>query len=150
MSEPLFKKQKRAAANDALCKEICQYSKNHYGMKHDDIVAYFNHKYPELHISRPTVSKIIKEHANFKFPLLDQALSYWVEQVTAATIEFNDQLIKEKGKKFAKLLVYTKMKCNSQIDGFKNSKNETNYVFTDFMVNQEVYQLKVYQKNEEN
>ncbi|KAG9304564.1 hypothetical protein G9A89_020128 [Geosiphon pyriformis] len=34
----------------------------------------------------------------------NQALSYWVEQVTAATIEFNDQLIKEKGKEFAKLL----------------------------------------------
>ncbi|KAG9286297.1 hypothetical protein G9A89_014283 [Geosiphon pyriformis] len=64
MLEPLFKKQKQAAVNDALCKEICQYSKNHYGTKHDDIV----------------------------------------EQVTAATIEFNDQLIKEKGKKFAKLL----------------------------------------------
>ncbi|KAG9293775.1 hypothetical protein G9A89_019112 [Geosiphon pyriformis] len=94
MSEPLFKKQKRAAVNDALCKEICQYSKNYYGTKHDDIVAYFNHKYPELHISRPTVPKIIKEHAKWlnieideisersiqhksvKFPLLDQALSY--------------------------------------------------------------------------
>ncbi|KAG9299146.1 hypothetical protein G9A89_020459 [Geosiphon pyriformis] len=89
MSEPLFKKQKRAAVNDALRKEI----------------SYFKHKYPELHISRPTVSKKIKEHANIKFPLLDQALSYWVEEVTAATIEFNYQLIKEKGKEFAKLLL---------------------------------------------
>ncbi|KAG9295587.1 hypothetical protein G9A89_000952 [Geosiphon pyriformis] len=68
----------KAAVNDALCKEICQYSKNYYGTKHDDIVAYFNHKYPKLHIS--------------------------LEQVTAATIKFNDQLIKEKGKNFAKLL----------------------------------------------
>jgi len=122
MSEPLPKKQKRAAVNDALRKEICQYSKDHHDTKHDDIVAYFNHKYPELHVSRPTVSKIIKEHAKWlnieineaseksvrhksvKFPLLDQALSYWVEQVTTAAIEFNDQLIKEKGKEFAKLL----------------------------------------------
>ena len=28
-----------------------------------DIVAYFNNKYPELYISRPTVSKIIKDSA---------------------------------------------------------------------------------------
>ena len=39
-----------------------------------------------------------------KFPLLEQALSHWVEQLTAATIEFNERLIKEKGKEFAMLL----------------------------------------------
>ncbi|KAG9284540.1 hypothetical protein G9A89_014144 [Geosiphon pyriformis] len=98
MSEPLFKKQKRAAVNDALRKEICQYSKNYYGTKHDDIVAYFNNKYSELHISRPTVSKIIKEHTKWlnieideisersirhksvKFLLLDQALKLEIQE----------------------------------------------------------------------
>ena len=40
--------------------------------------------------------------------LLEQALSYWVKQVTAAAIEFNEQLIKEKGKEFAKLLAILK------------------------------------------
>ncbi|KAG9293012.1 hypothetical protein G9A89_016374 [Geosiphon pyriformis] len=139
MSEPLFKKQKRATVNDALHKEIY------------DIVAYFNHKYPELHISRPTVSKIIKEHAKWlnieideisersirhksvKFPLLNQALSYWVEQVTAATIEFNDQLIKEKGKEFAKLLGMHENEMQFSNGWVQKFKNETNYVFTDFM-----------------
>ena len=28
-------------------------------------------------------------------PLLEQALSYWVEQVTAAAVELNEQLIKD-------------------------------------------------------
>ena len=73
----------------------------------------------ELNIARPTVSKIVKDRAKWlkvetnetsvrhkavKFPLLEQALSYWVEQVTAAAVEFNEHLIKEKGKEFAKLL----------------------------------------------
>ena len=63
MSESLPKKQKWAAVNDALRKEICQYSKDHYDTKHDDIIVYFNHKYSELYVSHPTISKIIKEHA---------------------------------------------------------------------------------------
>ena len=41
-------------------------------------------------------------HKAVKFSLLEQALSYWVEQVTAAAIEFNDHLIKEKEKEFYK------------------------------------------------
>ncbi|KAG9304582.1 hypothetical protein G9A89_020146 [Geosiphon pyriformis] len=96
---PLFKKQKRAAVNDALCKEICQYFKNYYGTKHDDIVAYINHKYPELHISRPTVSKIIKEHAKWlnieideisersiRHKTIDYVVQLWF-QVTPVTIQ---------------------------------------------------------------
>ena len=63
MSKRLQKNQKRAIVNDFLRKELCQYAKSHHGTKHHDIVAYFNNKYPELYISRPTVSKIIKDSA---------------------------------------------------------------------------------------
>ncbi|KAG9285181.1 hypothetical protein G9A89_004396 [Geosiphon pyriformis] len=57
-----------------------------------------------LNIEIDEISERSIQHKSVKFPLLDQDLSYWVEQITAATIEFNDQLIKEKGKEFAKLL----------------------------------------------
>ena len=65
LSKRLQKNQKRAIVNNSLRKELCQYAKSHHGTKHHDIVAYFNNKYPELYISRPIVSKIIKDSAKW-------------------------------------------------------------------------------------
>ena len=85
---------------------------------------FFNNKYPGLDIGHSTIAntKILKESKKWlsidtnyisrskfrkkdvKLPLLDQALSHWVEQISATVVVLNEQLIKEKGQEFANLL----------------------------------------------
>jgi centromere protein B len=97
----MSKNKKRASISDELRKEICIYAQNHIGVKQQSIVDFFNNKYPSLDIGRSTIAKILKESKkwlsidtnsissskfrkkNVKFPLLDQALSHWVEQISA-------------------------------------------------------------------
>ena len=75
--------------------------------------------YPNLTIDRSTISKILLQsdkwtaiintedsvktfrHKAVKFPILDQAMNLWVENVTAGGVILTDLLIKEKAKIFA-------------------------------------------------
>ena len=72
-----------------------------------------------MNIERSTISKILKEkerwlsvttsannskkfrHKGTKYPLLDQAIRLWIEQVVAGGIFLTESLIKEKARKFA-------------------------------------------------
>ncbi|GBC11696.2 jerky protein homolog-like [Rhizophagus irregularis DAOM 181602=DAOM 197198] len=84
-----------------------------------DIANHFNEVYPNLTIDRSTISKILLQsdkwtaiintedssktfrHKAVKFPILDQAMNLWVENVTAGGVILTDLLIKEKAKIFA-------------------------------------------------
>ena len=114
--------KKQATISDELRKEICIYAQKHINSKQQSIADFFNNKYPSLGTGHSTIAKILKESSkwlsidtnsisrskfqnkNPKFPLLDEALNRWVEQVSASAVVLNEQLIKEKGWSFANLL----------------------------------------------
>jgi hypothetical protein len=48
-------------------------------------------------------SEITYKHRSPKFPLLERALNFWVNQVTAAGLNLTETLLKEKAERFATL-----------------------------------------------
>lgn len=120
--DPIRKKKKRAVLSDAVRKEISLFwVKASPGTRHEDVVNHFNEKYSGLGITRPTVTKILKKsdywcninldktseitykHRPPKFPLLERALNFWVDQVSAAGLILTETLLKEKAGRFATL-----------------------------------------------
>src|SRR4051794_13530505 len=111
-------KQRRSAISDDVKRQICEWSTANKSKRHEDIAKHFNEKYPNLNIERSTVSKILSQsdrwktindkysaqifrHREVKFPVLEQVMSLWVENVTAGGVILTDLLIKEKAKTFA-------------------------------------------------
>ena len=115
--------------------------------KQNEIANYFNSKY-NLNIDRSTISKIMNKkdkwlsiegkevsdkifkHRKVKFPLLDEAMGFWVEQMTAKGVILTEVLIKEKAELFAKLLEIPKEELsfsNGWIFRFKSRKNLRSY-----------------------
>lgn len=115
-------KQHRSAISDEVKRQICEWEKANKNKRHVDIANHFNEIYPNLTIDRSTISKILSQsdkwkatvitedsiktfrHKAVKFPLLDQAMNLWVENVTAGGVILTDLLIKEKAKIFAQAL----------------------------------------------
>ena len=111
----------RTSISDALKNEICIFHMHNKTFKQNEIANYFNSKY-NLNIDRSTISKIMNKkdkwlsiegkevsdkifkHRKVKFPLLDEAMGFWVEQMTAKGVILTEVLIKEKAELFAKLL----------------------------------------------
>ena len=116
---PFKQKQQRSAVSDDLKHQICEWSEANKNKTHQDIANYFNETCSNLNIKRSTISKILKEsdkwkaitdtevsaqtfkHKGVKFPMLDQAMNLWVENVTASGVILTDLLIKEKARIFA-------------------------------------------------
>lgn len=110
-------KQHRSAISDDVKRQICEWSAANKSKRHEDIAKHFNEKYSNLNIERSTVSKILSQsdrwkavnedstqtfrHREVKFPVLEHAMSLWVENVTAGGVILTDLLIKEKAKIFA-------------------------------------------------
>jgi hypothetical protein len=111
-------KQRRSAISDDVKRQICEWSIANKSKRHEDIANHFNEKYPNLNIERSTISKILAQsdrwkainaedlvqtfrHKEVKFPVLEHAMSLWVENVTAGGVILTDLLIKEKAKIFA-------------------------------------------------
>ena len=115
-------KQRRSAISDEIKRQICEWGEANKNKRQADIANHFNEVYPNLKIDRSTVSKILSQrdkwkaivntedsvktfrHKAVKFPLLDQAMNLWVENVTAGGVILTDLLIKEKAKIFAQAL----------------------------------------------
>jgi len=111
----------RTSISNSLKKEICVFHIHNKTFKQNEIATYFNSKY-NLNIDRTTISKIINKkdkwvsieegevskkvfkHRKVKFPLLEEAMSFWIEQMTAKGVILTEVLIKEKAELFAKLL----------------------------------------------
>lgn len=111
-------KQRRSAISDVVKRQICEWSTANKSKRHEDIAKHFNELYPNLTIERSTISKILSQsdkwkavnedsaaqtfkHKEVKFPVLEHAMSLWVENVTAGGVILTDLLIKEKAKIFA-------------------------------------------------
>ena len=111
-------KQHRSAISDDVKRQICEWSTANKNKRHEDIANHFNEVYPNLKIERSTISKILAQsdrwkaintedsaqtfrHKEVKFPVLEHAMSLWVENVTAGGVILTDLLIKEKAKIFA-------------------------------------------------
>ena len=111
-------KQHRSAISDDVKRQICEWSTANQSKRHEDIAKHFNEMYPNLKIERSTISKILAQsdrwkavnsgdsaqtfrHKEVKFPVLEHAMSLWVENVTAGGVILTDLLIKEKAKIFA-------------------------------------------------
>jgi Tc5 transposase DNA-binding domain/Fission yeast centromere protein N-terminal domain len=112
-------KQHRSAISDDVKRQICEWEKANRGKRHAEIAAHFNETYPHLNMDRSTISKILSQrdkwevttgtedtaqifrHKEVKFPVLEQAMNLWVENVTTGGVILTDLLIKEKAKIFA-------------------------------------------------
>ncbi|CAG8600923.1 1672_t:CDS:2, partial [Scutellospora calospora] len=122
MSESSSQKRTRTAISDYLKREICKYSQSHPHVKQLDIANHFNSQDPNLNLDRTTISKILKDksrwlavaddqsssitfrHKQVKYPLLNQAMKLWIEQVTRGEMIITELMIKEKATIFAKAL----------------------------------------------
>jgi len=141
---PPDRPKKRSAISVSLKHEICEWAKKNSNKRHHEIAKHFNEKNPTLNIDRSTITKILtnsenwsaaieiessKEifrHRGVKFPILDNAMNLWVENVTAGGVILTDLLIKEKAKFFANTfniqedeLVFS----NGWLDRFKKRNN---------------------------
>jgi hypothetical protein len=110
---------KRTSISDLLKREICAFHKDNMLRTQAEIAAHFNAKY-DLNIDRTTISKIINKkdkwlhdeggsktvfkHRRVKFPLLEEAMSIWIDQMTSKGVILTEALITEKAELFAKLL----------------------------------------------
>lgn len=112
-------KKGRSAISDEVKRQICEWKKANKNKSHTDIAKHFNEVYPNLTLDRSTITKILLRsdkwlaiintedsvktfrHKAVKFPILDQAMNLWVENVTAGGVILTDLLIKEKAKNFA-------------------------------------------------
>src|SRR4051812_2405828 len=97
-------KQHRSAISDEVKRQICEWEAANKNKRHIDIANHFNEIYSNLTIDRSTISKILSQsdkwkavistedsvkmfrHKAVKFPLLDQAMNLWVENVTAGGV----------------------------------------------------------------
>ena len=110
-------KQHRSAISDDVKRQICEWSEANKSKRQVDIANHFN-EMPNLNIDRSIISKILLENDRWKninvedsiqtfkykevkFPVLEQAMSLWVENATAGSVILTDLLIKEKAKIFA-------------------------------------------------
>lgn len=116
---PLKQKQQRSAISNDLKRQICEWSEANKNKTHQEIASEFNEKDSNIDIKRSTVTKILQQkdkwkavtntedsaqtfrHKEVKFPILDRAMSLWVENVTAGGVILTDLLIKEKARIFA-------------------------------------------------
>src|SRR5262245_22006262 len=108
--------------NNLQSKEICEYAEKHPNTKHYEVADIFNKKYSNLQLKRSTVSKLLKKrevyksitnegaaehcfcHRSVKYPTLELAMSFWVQQMAAGGMSLSDQLLQEKGSEFARAL----------------------------------------------
>src|SRR6266540_4301936 len=108
-----------SAISVSIKHQICEWSKNNKNKKHEEIVSYFNKKYPTLNIHHSTVTKILAQserwssaleiesfkeiykYKGVKFSELDKAISLWIESVITGSVILTDLLIKEKARFFA-------------------------------------------------
>jgi len=136
--------KKRSAISVSLKHEICEWAKKNSNKRHHEIAKHFNEKNLTLNIDRSTITKILtnsenwnaaieiessKEifrHRGVKFPILDNAMNLWVENVMTGGVILTDLLIKEKAKFFANAfniqedeLVFS----NGWLDRFKKRNN---------------------------
>ena len=111
-------KRSRTAISDDIKRQICEWAEENENKTQGEIAKYFNEKY-SLEIDRTTISKILSQrdkwkavieneisdktyrHKAVKFPLLENAMNLWVENVTAGGVVLTDLLIKEKARIFA-------------------------------------------------
>ena len=107
---------KRTSISDLLKREICTFHKDNMLYNQTEIAAHFNTKYG-LNIDRTTISKIInkkdkwlhveggsKTVFNHRRPLLEEAMSVWIDQMTSKGVILTETLMTEKAELFAKLL----------------------------------------------
>ena len=107
---------KRTSISDLLKREICTFHKDNMLYNQTEIAAHFNAKYG-LNIDRTTISKIInkkdkwlhveggsKTVFNHRRPLLEEAMSVWIDQMTSKGVILTETLMTEKAELFAKLL----------------------------------------------
>ncbi|CAG8836333.1 28577_t:CDS:1, partial [Gigaspora margarita] len=108
--------------SDSLKSDICNYNKENPNKTQIQIAEHFNAQDPNWNLERSTISKILKEknkwlvvvkdnttsdtfhYKKVKFPLLDQAMKLWVEQVVGNRLFLTEALIKKKATYFAKAL----------------------------------------------
>src|SRR5215207_3749749 len=101
---PIRPKQRCSAISDEIKRQICEWGKANKNKRHIDIAKHFNEVYPNLNLDRSTITKILlksdrwlaiknKEdsvktfrHKAVKFPILDQAMNLWVENVSAGGV----------------------------------------------------------------
>lgn len=112
-------KQHRSAISDDLKRQICEWSEANNNKTHQEIASHFNEICSNIDIKRSTITRILQQkdkwkvvtnteestqtfrHKEVKFPILDHAMSLWVENVTAGGVILTDLLIKEKARVFA-------------------------------------------------
>ncbi|CAG8483267.1 30455_t:CDS:2 [Racocetra persica] len=117
MSKNLLQKRTRTTVSESLKREICEYSQKNPNKKQIDIAKHFNFQNSSLNLDRSTISKILNDKSkwlavmdnqlNFtifrrkqvKYPLLNQAMCLWVEQVTTEDMILTELMIKEKFKR---------------------------------------------------
>jgi len=117
-TNPKKSKQHRSAISEEVKRQICEWAEANESKRHVDIANHFNEMHPNLKIDRSTISKILLQsdkwkqvnaedsvqtfrNREVKFPVLEYAMSLWVENATASGVVLTDLLIKEKAKTFA-------------------------------------------------
>ncbi|CAG8759013.1 17098_t:CDS:1, partial [Gigaspora rosea] len=91
-------------------KEICEYAKARPAARHQDIADEFMRKYPTLKLDRPTITKTLQKSEQYlyleespviqnryknkppKYPLLETAITIWVNQASSAGMVLSDEL----------------------------------------------------------
>ncbi|CAG8449545.1 3756_t:CDS:2 [Scutellospora calospora] len=118
-SKNLSQKRPRTAVSEYLKHEIYEYSQNNPNTRQIDIADHFNSQDPNLNLDQTTISKILNDKSKWlavtedqlssivfrckkvKYPLLDQSMRLWVEQITNSEVILTELMIKEKAASFA-------------------------------------------------
>ena len=90
---------KQTPISDLLKREICAFQTDNLLRIQTEIAAHFNAKYG-LNIDRTTIrlhveggSKTAFKHRRVKFPLLEEAISVWVDQMTSKGAILTEALV---------------------------------------------------------
>ena len=111
-------KKTRSRLSNAQRKEICEYAKARPAARHQDIADEFMRKNPTLKLDRSTITKTLQKSEQYlyleespviqnqcknklpKYPLLETAMTIWVNQASSAGMVLSDELVKLKGREF--------------------------------------------------